>query len=156
MPHNSSEERFVAAIDCMDGRSGYAVRRYVEGRFGFHFIDRCTEPGMDEFSCQATEEQWEHMRYKVVDISVGMHGSRKVLVVGHEECAGNPVSKEEHIECVERAMERIAKWDFGVSEPVHLIGLYVYKGDGDWTDWRAELVEETMLGDVPEKQSASA
>ena len=45
---------------------------------------------------------------------------------GHYDCAANPVSDEEHIAQVKKAVEEISSWNLGVK----VVGVWV---DGSWT-----------------------
>ncbi|MCK4606890.1 MAG: hypothetical protein KAU35_06305, partial [candidate division Zixibacteria bacterium] len=52
---------------------------------------------------------------------VEKHGSEAVALVAHGDCAGNPVSEEEHLGHLRRGMELIRSWDL----PVDIAGLWV-------------------------------
>ena len=59
------------------------------------FIDSITEPGMDAWINNMTPEQRAWVKRKI-EISTKGHGSRVITVVGHDECAGNPVEPHQH------------------------------------------------------------
>jgi len=146
-----SQERFATAVNCMDGRAIEATNAYLKNKYEIDYVDSPTEPGIDGFCKSCDESAWEGLRRKVVDISVGHHGSRIVAIVGHAECAGNDVTKEEHIACIKSGLVRVSEWDFKVDEPVVLVGLWVEKDNGVWT---AEPVDE-MVKD-PQKRTEEA
>jgi hypothetical protein len=54
-------------------------------------------------------------------ISVNHHKSGVVAVVGHHDCAGNPVGKEEHVRHIRKAMDTVKSWNLGV----RVLGLWV-------------------------------
>ena len=41
-------EKFVTAINCIDGRAHRPVRDWLETSFDAEFVDRITEPGADK------------------------------------------------------------------------------------------------------------
>jgi carbonic anhydrase len=55
------------------------------------------------------------------EISVNAHHSTAIAIVGHHDCAGNPVSKDEHLAQIREAVAYARDWGF----PVKVIGLYV-------------------------------
>ena len=63
-------------------------------------------------------------------ISVEAHGSKVVAVAGHHDCAGNPVTEEEHRRHILRAVETVRSWGF----PVTIVGLWVN------SNWQVEVV----------------
>lgn len=138
---SDQEEKFATQVGCMDGRSIKAVQEFLIDQYHVNFVDATTEPGMDGFCEKAQAVEWERLRQKVVDISVLHHGSRVVAVVGHAECAGHPVSMKEHISCIQKGLKRVSDWDFKVSDPIMLIGIWVSKIDGVWT---VEVVDEIV------------
>jgi carbonic anhydrase len=44
------------------------------------------------------------------------------VIVGHHDCAGNPVSKEQHLKHIKKSVEKIESWNFKV---IKVIGLWV-------------------------------
>ena len=70
---------------------------------------------------------------KRVEISVNKHGSRLVALVSHHDCAGNPVSKEEHMDQLADAMKVVVEWGL----PARVLGLWVDEA------WQVEFVYDT-------------
>ena len=126
-----AEGKFVTAISCMDGRTQRPVADWMLKQFGVDFVDTITEPGADKALTAGPDWQVESIKARVL-ISVNGHGSRAIAVVSHHDCAGNPVSKEEHLEMTKQAVEVLASWDL----PVHIIGIWVGE------DWEVEVVCE--------------
>ncbi len=91
--------KFGTTINCMDGRSVGATIEWMKETYGLDFIDSITEPGMDAFELNMTEEQRSWLKRKL-EISIKNHGSRVVSVVGHDDCAGNPVDSDAHRTCI--------------------------------------------------------
>jgi carbonic anhydrase len=56
---------------------------------------------------------------------VNKHGSKYIAVLGHHDCAGNPVDKELQLAHIKAAIKTVNSWGF----PVQTIGLWV---DENW------------------------
>jgi hypothetical protein len=63
-------------------------------------------------------------------VSINAHGSDIVAIAGHHGCAGNPVTKDEHLNHIRKASEIIKSWNL----PVKVVGLWINES------WEVELV----------------
>ncbi len=115
---------FVTVINCMDGRVQLPVINWMKQTYAVDYVDEITEAGADKFVAQGTPEKLEWLKEKVA-ISVNKHGSKVVAIAGHDDCAGNPVSKEIHLDHIAKAVEIIQSWDFNAE----VIGLWI---DDNW------------------------
>jgi len=122
------EGRFATAINCIDGRAQSPVAEWLKKNVRADYVDTITEPGPDKALLQDADP----IRKKAM-ISISAHKSGVIAVAGHHDCAGNPVSKEEHIEQVKKCVEIAASWGF----PVRIVGLWVND------NWQAEVVTDT-------------
>jgi hypothetical protein len=113
--------RFATAINCMDGRTQLPVIHYMMAKYQVQYVDSITEPGPAGILAQGQNERLLDSIRRRVEISVNAHGSRHIAVVGHEDCAGNPVEKKVHLQHVLRSVERICSWGL----PCEVIGLWV-------------------------------
>jgi len=127
----SKEGTFGTVITCMDGRVQEPVAKWLKERLGLNFVDTITEPGVDRLMAEGSREQRDGVRAKVL-ISTNAHGSRVVAVVGHADCAGNPVAKERHVEQVLQAVATVHSWGLNV----RILGLWVNE------QWTVEQVSE--------------
>ncbi len=119
---------FATALNCIDGRAQLAVNEWMRQKFGVDFIDTVTGAGMNKI---INAEDDTLVPYKnAAEISVTKHGSKSVAVVGHYDCAGNPVSEDEHKIHIRQAIEKINSWGW----PVEVVGLWVN------SDWQIEQV----------------
>ncbi|MXX20950.1 MAG: hypothetical protein F4Y82_06285 [Cenarchaeum sp. SB0665_bin_23] len=125
---------FGTAISCMDGRIQEPIRRYITERFGLEHVDVITQPGID--GVLAGETTGGKSRIELIkcmlSISVNAHGSSTIVISGHYDCAGHPVSDEQHIHDIKKAVSRVKSWD-GMSA-IQVIGVWVNK------DWKVEVV----------------
>lgn len=110
---------FAASINCIDGRVQGPISEWIKENHNIEFVDVVSEPGCDLTLSDSSDVE-SSLKAKV-EISINAHKSKLVFVSGHHECAANPVSKEEHIEHIKKAMERVNSWNL----PVQVIGLWV-------------------------------
>ena len=132
---SSSHGTFATMINCMDGRSVEPTLQWMKEAYGVSYVDTITEPGMDKF-CGTCDDEARAWLKRKIEISLKNHGSRAVSVVGHDECAGNPVSRDEHLEQTKQdvaLIQEIVK-ELEVGEPVEVVGLWVAPTgpDGAW------------------------
>jgi hypothetical protein len=79
-----------------------------------------TEPGMDKVLSQGQWIEIERLRENVI-ISITAHNSNIVAVVGHYDCAANPVSDCRHFHDIVESTNRVKLWGL----PVRVVGLWV-------------------------------
>lgn len=120
----NEQETFACAINCMDGRVQEIVRNYMKTAYQVDWVDMITEPGPDRILCECTEKAVVQDIEKRLKISVEHHGTKVVAIVGHEKCAGNPVSKKEHIRQLREDKKTVQA--FGL--PVQITLLWVPEG----------------------------
>ena len=113
----------------MDGRTQEPVRQLLIKEFGVDYVDTITEPGPLKYLAEgANPAVLEQLKLRL-DISWNKHNSRVIAVVGHAECAGNPVDKDTHLAQMGVAIEAIKKWGFDGE----VFGIWVEPVDGVWT-----------------------
>lgn len=117
---------FGTAINCMDGRTQLPVISWVKTNFYVNYVDMITEAGAEGIMAHGSAAAIESIRQRAL-ISVNKHGSHVIALVAHHDCAGNPVSKEQHLADVRAGMRAIGEW----SLPVQVVGL--------WVDERGEV-----------------
>jgi carbonic anhydrase len=116
---------FATAINCMDGRVQLPIMEFLKKKYGVDYVDMITEPGQDGILAANKNQPIIDSIKKRVGVSTEKHGSRYIAVVGHHDCAGNPVDKNTHIEHISRAIKTVKSW--GIKAEV--IGLWV---DDEW------------------------
>jgi hypothetical protein len=125
-----SHGTFVTAINCMDGRTQLPVIELLKKKYGVDYVDTITEPGPVKYLSDNTDKAVIDQIRKRIGISVEKHGSKAIAVVGHAECAGNPVDKRTQLGQIKESLELIKTWGFGCD----LLGIWV------GADWVAEFV----------------
>lgn len=124
-------KRFGTALNCIDGRTQIPVINWMKDNFNVDYVDLITEPGMDRVLSQDYVHESERLRDKVM-VSIKAHNSNVVAVVGHYDCAGNPVSECEHYHDISVAVDRVKSWGL----PIRVIGLWVDKS------WKVHVVSK--------------
>lgn len=123
--------KFGTAINCMDGRVQVPAMNWLKQKYALDYIDTITEPGPDKMLIQGKPEQVESIKSRVL-ISVNAHGSETIFIAAHHDCAGNPVSREEHIKQVRECVKVIKSWKLPVKT---IIGAWINE------DWTIEVIE---------------
>ena len=114
------EGKFGTVINCMDGRTQIPVTTWLKEKYDLDFIDSITEPGVDKITAIKENEKNEQIKSKVL-ISIKAHNSSLIAIAGHHDCAGNPVSKDEHIKQIKKSIDTIKSWNLSAK----IVGLWV-------------------------------
>jgi carbonic anhydrase len=122
--------KFATALNCMDGRVQVPVIEFLKKKFKVDYVDMITEPGIDKILAEGNKELISWIKEKI-KISVKKHNSKIIAIIGHADCAGNPVEKEKHIEQIKKGMKIIKLMRLNV----RIIGLWVNE------NWQVEVVK---------------
>jgi hypothetical protein len=118
-------KKFVTAINCMDGRTQIPIIKWMKHEYKADYVDMITEPGPIKLLSEKQNCIDSKSIKKRVEISINVHGSKNVAIIGHYDCAGNPVDKETQIKQIKEAADVIKSWDFNVN----VVGLWI---DNHW------------------------
>ncbi len=115
-------DTFFTSIGCMDGRIQSVVVDFGKTRFGAKYPDTITEAGMvGVLSHNPSKAILNAIKNKIL-ISFNHHHSKGIVIHGHEQCAGNPVSNNQQIKDIATAAEVIKELNPGVDIiPVFLV-----------------------------------
>ncbi|PAB60345.1 carbonic anhydrase [Anaeromicrobium sediminis] len=116
------KKRFGTALNCIDGRTQIPVIKWLKENFHVDYVDSITEPGIDKVLSQGEWIEIERLKEKVIT-SITAHRSSVVAVVGHYDCAANPVSDCKHFCDIVESTYVVKSWCF----PVRVVGLWVDK-----------------------------
>ena len=122
--------RFGTAINCIDGRVQFPVANWMKKQFHLDYIDVITEPGADKVLAHGQLHSNESIKAKAQNSALA-HGSKIIVIAGHDDCAANLVLKEQHLSDINKAVQLVHSWNLP-SEKV--IGVWVNK------DWRIEVI----------------
>jgi len=120
-----SDKKFATAVNCMDGRTQLPVAEFMKKMFKVDYVDMVTEAGPIKILAEFKDIPLIAGIKNRVEISVSKHHSKVVAVVGHYDCAGNPVDKQMQLMQISEAIKKIKSRGFDVK----LIGLWV---DEEW------------------------
>jgi len=117
-----AQGKFATSVCCMDGRIQLPLTKWIKENYSVDFVDTITEPGIDKKIAENSD--LESVKTKI-GISINAHKSELIVVSGHYDCAGNPVSDEEHISQIKKGIEVISSWNLNAK----VIGVWV---DESW------------------------
>jgi len=123
-----AEGKFGTLINCIDGRTQLPAISWIKENYSLDYVDNITEPGPDKL---ISEGKIELLKSKI-DISIKLHGSNLIVVSGHHNCAGNPISKEEHLSQIRKSIGVIRSLEMSVE----VIGIWIND------KWEIEPVKE--------------
>ncbi len=123
-----AEGKFGTLINCIDGRTQLPAISWIKENYSLDYVDNITEPGPDKL---ISEGKIELLKSKI-NISIKLHGSNLIVVSGHHNCAGNPVSKEEHLSQIRKSIGVIKSLEMSVE----VIGIWIND------KWEIEPVKE--------------
>lgn len=109
----------------MDGRVQLPVNAYLKKRFNVDYVDTVTEPGPNGILAKQSDPHVIGSIFERVRISVEKHASAGIAIVGHHDCAGNPVEKENQLSDIRDSIEFIRK----KYNRIPVVGLWV---DENW------------------------
>jgi hypothetical protein len=101
---------FGTAINCMDGRTQLPVIEWMKREYGIDYVDTITEPGPAKLLARCSDEEALASIKRRLEISVTKHGSRRVALVAHADCAGNPVDKDTQLHHLRLAAATLLTW----------------------------------------------
>ncbi len=113
-----ADGKFGTSISCMDGRIQIPINNWIKKNYSIDYVDTITEPGVEKKISESINI--DQIKSKA-EISIFKHNSGLVVVSGHHDCAGNPVSKEEHVEQIKNSINIIKSWNF----PIDVLGVWV-------------------------------
>ena len=118
---NMASGTFATAINCMDGRVQLPVIEWLKKNFLIDYVDMITETGPNKILSENRDNRLVESIKKRVEISVAKHHSKLIAIVGHYDCAGNPVEKDIQLEQILSAIQTVKYWNLDVQ----IIGLWV-------------------------------
>ncbi len=113
-----ADGKFATSVTCMDGRIQIPLANWIKEKFSVDYVDAITEPGVDKLVSENLD--LESVKHKM-NISINAHKSELIVISGHYDCAGNPVSDDEHIDQIKKGVEIISAWNSNVK----VIGVWV-------------------------------
>jgi carbonic anhydrase len=94
----------------------------LKEKYNVDYVDTITEDGVDKLFSYKNNIQG--IKSNTL-LSINSHGSKLIMVSGHHDCTGNPVSKQEHAMQIKKAISIIQTWN----KKVKVIGVWINE---DW------------------------
>jgi hypothetical protein len=88
----------------MDGRAQLPVLSWIKENYPVDFVDVITEAGMD--GVLAEQKDISEIQ-RSIKVSVELNRSKRLFVVGHHDCRGNPVDEAKHRKAILAAVARL-------------------------------------------------
>jgi hypothetical protein len=123
--------KFATSINCIDGRIQIPISNWIKQKYFVDYVDVISHPGSDKVIGEKIIEGITEIKSKVL-VSINAHNSKLIVISGHHDCAGNPVSKEMHMTQIKKSINLIKSWDY----PVTVIGIWVND------KWEIEEIQE--------------
>ena len=117
-----SNGTFATAINCMDGRTQLPVIEWMKREYGVDYVDTITEPGPVRILAEAADATALESIRRRLTISVTRHGSSRVAIVAHTDCAGNPVDKHTQLSQLRAAAATVLSWSMDVQVDMLWLG----------------------------------
>ncbi len=111
---------FATCLNCIDGRIQLPVIDWIRKNYGVEYVDMITDAGMDG-KLSGNYNIYIDSIYDKIEISISIHKSGCMFIVGHHDCARNPVDADTHKKQIILAAENLSKCGF----PVTVTGLWV-------------------------------
>jgi len=121
---------FATVINCMDGRVQDPVNSWMKEKTGATYIDVITEAGPDRI--MASTATASRLILQRILVSRDKHKSTELALVAHDDCAGNPVSKEMHLEHLKKSGKIMETWHLNM----HIMLIWVDE------NWQVEIIDE--------------
>jgi hypothetical protein len=103
---------FATAINCLDGRTQIPVIEYIRKKYRVDYVDMITEPGPIRVLAENRDKATIESIKRRVAISTGKHISGHIVIVGHHDCATNPVEKAVQFKQILESIWTVRSWGF--------------------------------------------
>lgn len=113
--------KYATAINCIDGRTQLPVIQWMRKRFSVNYVDMINEPGIDRILAESSNRLLVESIRRKVEISIDKHRSKHIAIVGHINCAANPVDQSTHLTHIRAAVKIIESWRYDA----RVIGLWL-------------------------------
>lgn len=114
--------KFGTVINCIDGRVQYPVLDYLKKTYDLDFFDAANEAGPLKILTERTEKCRLISLKEQIITSIESHGSRFIAIVGHHDCAGNPIDRAAQEKQMDEALSYLKN---AYGEEILYVGLYV-------------------------------
>ncbi|MDD3985496.1 MAG: hypothetical protein PHY59_06375 [Methanobacterium sp.] len=101
------KSRFVTCLNCIDGRVQLPVIQWIMENYDVEYVDMITTPGMDGILSDNNSNIDDIQ--KKIKLSITVHLTSYIFIIGHHKCLANPVTSKIHKEQIIKSVQRIKK-----------------------------------------------
>lgn len=124
---------FATAVTCMDGRIIDPVNNWIKKQFAVDYIDQVPEPGINALLEKQANPLIIEWILNKIQISINRHQSKTIVVVGHDDCAGNPAEKIIQIQQIQKSVDFLKKKYCSKNNGIVVMGLWSEPINNIWT-----------------------
>ncbi len=119
--YDSPMKLFGTAINCMDGRVQPAIHQYIKEKYNVDYVDTITLAGpVKIIATRITGSLIRDLKFRVA-ISVDVHKSDIIALVGHTDCAGIHEPDDLQKKHLIQSVKKVKQW----YPQVKVIGLWL-------------------------------
>ncbi len=126
---SKQDETFFTRVGCMDGRVQTPIRIFGNNKFNAEYPDTITEAGKVGLLVNSPSKGFLNNLKKKLNVSIKIHHSKGIVLHGHQECAGHPVSDIQHKKDVLKAIAVIKSM---VPKNIPVVPVFVKRRYGKW------------------------
>ena len=125
-------KKLAVALTCADWRlhqNKVDLNARLAKFLGVHGVDLICVPGPDGLGKPGREAEWQ-VAVAQIRLLIGVHAPQAMVVLGHQRCAGNPVTDADHdtdVAAVAKALKAVT----GFSGPMKA-AVAAYRSDTAW------------------------
>ncbi len=130
-------ETFFTRVGCMDGRVQLPVSSFGKQKFNASYPDSISDAG--EVGILAHNPSPEVLKTLIheLEVSINNHHSKGIVVHGHSECAGNPVTDDLQKKHILRSVELIKEL---IKSQIPVVGVFVTRSKTNPEEWVVEEI----------------
>ncbi|MEO1783980.1 carbonic anhydrase [Thermodesulfobium sp. 4217-1] len=121
---------FASTINCMDGRTQEPVINWIKDNYDVKYVDMITEAGPIKIISENSDICLINSIKERLNISINIHGSKLIAIVGHYDCARNPENMNTQVMQIRECIKIVKHW-----YDVEIIGLWVNE------NWQVEKIK---------------
>lgn len=116
--------KFATCLNCIDGRVQLPVLKWIKTNYNIPFVDMITEPGIVNVLSNDKHPIFNSVLEKV-KISLNVHDSKIIFIVGHDDCAGNPESPQMQENQIRKSIKTLKDIITPIDPSCEIVGLWV-------------------------------
>ena len=108
------KNKCACTLNCMDWKVQDPVVNRTKKECHVDGVDVITQAGIVKVLAENKNKTLVENFRDELEISVKKHGTKKVSIAAHEDCVGNPVTKDQQLKDLRSAKKTVESWHLGV------------------------------------------